>query len=241
GREPGVVTDRCPPATDEPPGRSREPIEVAVPFSLIPHPSSFAGAARSATNEATGPASSVPWPGPLIGALALLALMLPVFAGHSARVEAGSDVGRAFRPDADRIGPDSVVGGGSVRRPVGSGRIGPGRVGGRSPLLHKTGSGRSGSSRTGPAHRRGPAGSIPDGPTSPRLPRFITSLIPCEIHEIRASRVQIPFVFVKQVQCGARRLPTIHRELQPTDHPTRLPSPQRRTSILVPAACPCRS
>src|SRR6185312_10648946 len=156
GREPGVVTDRCPPATDEPPGRSREPIEVAVPFSLIPHPSSFAGAARSATNEATGPASSVPWPGPLIGALALLALMLPVFAGHSARVEAGSDVGRAFRPDADRIGPDSVVGGGSVRRPVGSDRVGR-----RSPLLQKSGSGSDRVSPESPTDADRP-GSVPD-------------------------------------------------------------------------------
>src|SRR6185312_13008637 len=95
GSESAVRSDRCPAATDDLPERSPE--SDPEPMGL---------AAGSATNEATGPAPSDPRPGPLVRALALVALLVPVSAGHSARIAAGSGVGRAVQPDADRIGPD---------------------------------------------------------------------------------------------------------------------------------------
>jgi hypothetical protein len=90
--ETAIPPDRCPPATDHPIDRFPEP--AAEPTEL---------AARSATNEPTGLPPSFPRPGPLVRALTLIALMLPVSAGHSASVATGADVGRAVQPDTDRI------------------------------------------------------------------------------------------------------------------------------------------
>src|SRR6185312_14079749 len=126
-----------------------------------------------------------PRPVPLVRALTAVGLVLLVFAGLSAIIATGADVDRAFRPDADRFGPDSVVGGGSARRPVGSGRVGPGRGTEPPPTAYWIGSDQTESgwtartTWTGPTSSRGidPENTSLLSPESVLRNRFFHSLL----------------------------------------------------------------